>query len=68
VVVEDDAELKKIAQAMQDYAPRSTNEAYWLRDAANIENSQVPPARSLSKTGRCKKRRWATPAPTASCG
>ena len=26
---------------MKDYAPRSTNEAYWLRDAANIENSQA---------------------------
>ena len=26
---------------MKDYAPRSTNEAYWLRDAADIENSQA---------------------------
>jgi uncharacterized ferredoxin-like protein len=41
VVVADDADLKKIAQAMKDYAPRSTNEAYWLRDATNIENSQA---------------------------
>ena len=41
VVIEDDADLKKITQAMKDYAPRSTNEAYWIRDAANIENSQA---------------------------
>jgi uncharacterized ferredoxin-like protein len=41
VVVERDDDLQKIAQAMKDYAPRSTNEAYWLRDAANIENSQA---------------------------
>jgi uncharacterized ferredoxin-like protein len=41
VVVEADEDLKKIAAAMKDYAPRSTNEMYWLRDAANIENSQA---------------------------
>ena len=41
LVVADDADMKKIAQAMKDYAPRSTNEAYWLREAANIENSQA---------------------------
>ncbi|MDP3181304.1 MAG: DUF2148 domain-containing protein [Desulfobaccales bacterium] len=41
VVIEADEDLKKIAAAMKDYAPRSTNEAYWLRDAANIENSQA---------------------------
>ena len=41
VVIQADADLKKIAGAMRDYAPRSTNEAYWLRDAANIENSQA---------------------------
>lgn len=38
VVVSQEADLKQIAQAMKDYAPKSTNEAYWLRDAANIEN------------------------------
>ena len=32
---------RRSPQAMKDYAPRSTNEAYWLRDAANIENSQA---------------------------
>jgi uncharacterized ferredoxin-like protein len=41
VVIEAEQDLKKIAAAMKDYAPRSTNEAYWLRDAANIENSQA---------------------------
>ncbi len=41
VVISQDEDLKKIAAAMKDYAPRSTNEAYWLRDAANIENSQA---------------------------
>jgi uncharacterized ferredoxin-like protein len=41
VVIDQDDDLKKIAQAMKDYAPRSTNESYWLRDAANIENSQA---------------------------
>jgi uncharacterized ferredoxin-like protein len=41
VVIDQDNDLQKIAQAMKDYAPRSTNEAYWLRDAANIENSQA---------------------------
>jgi uncharacterized ferredoxin-like protein len=40
VIVTKDEDLKKIAEAMKDYAPRSTNEAYWLRDASNIENSQ----------------------------
>ncbi len=41
VVIEADEDLKKIGAAMRGYAPRSTNEAYWLRDAANIENSQA---------------------------
>ena len=40
-VIDQDDDLKKIASAMKDYAPRSTNEAYWRRDAANIENSQA---------------------------
>ncbi|MFZ5425762.1 MAG: DUF2148 domain-containing protein [Thermodesulfobacteriota bacterium] len=38
VVVSRDDDLKRIAQAMKEYAPESTNEAYWLRDAANIGN------------------------------
>lgn len=41
VAVTDEAELKKIASAMKEYAPKSTNEAFWLRDASNIENSQA---------------------------
>jgi len=40
-VVEDDAVLARIATAMKDYAPHSTNEAYWLRDADNIANAQA---------------------------
>jgi uncharacterized ferredoxin-like protein len=34
---------------MKDYAPRSTNEAYWLRGAANIENSQASVLIGLGK-------------------
>ncbi|MEK6697700.1 MAG: DUF2148 domain-containing protein [Nitrospirota bacterium] len=41
VVVTKDDDLKKIANAMREYAPKSTNEAFWLRDASNIENSQA---------------------------
>lgn len=49
VVITKDDDLKKIANAMEDYAPRSTNEAFWLRDAANIENSQALLLVGLSK-------------------
>ncbi len=49
VVVTKDADMKKIAQAMKDYAPKSANEAYWLRDASNIENSQALLLVGLSK-------------------
>jgi uncharacterized ferredoxin-like protein len=41
VVITEEADLKRIAQAMKDYAPKSTNEAYWLRDADNIEHSEA---------------------------
>lgn len=41
VVITKDEDLKKIADAMKEYAPKSTNEAYWLRDASNVENSQA---------------------------
>lgn len=41
VVVTEEEKLKKIADAMKEYAPGSTNEAYWLRDASNIEHSQA---------------------------
>lgn len=39
IIKEDD--LKQIADSMKKYAPKSTNEPYWLRDASNIENSQA---------------------------
>ncbi|HWR73728.1 MAG TPA: DUF2148 domain-containing protein [Nitrospirota bacterium] len=41
VVITRDEDLKKIANSMKEYAPKSTNEAFWLRDASNIENSQA---------------------------
>jgi len=41
VVITKDEDLKKIAESMKAYAPKSTNEAFWLRDASNIENSQA---------------------------
>jgi uncharacterized ferredoxin-like protein len=41
VVITKQEDLKKIADSMKAYAPKSTNEAYWLRDASNIENSQA---------------------------
>ena len=39
-IVKDD-DLKRIAEAMKAYAPGSTNEPFWLRDASNIENSDA---------------------------
>lgn len=41
VVITKDEDLKKIAETMKEYAPKSTNEAFWFRDASNIENSQA---------------------------
>ncbi|MBF0143905.1 MAG: hypothetical protein HQL57_08530 [Magnetococcales bacterium] len=35
-ILDDQALLDQIATRMRTYAPESTNEAYWLRDAANI--------------------------------
>ncbi|RJQ43726.1 MAG: hypothetical protein C4538_11630 [Nitrospiraceae bacterium] len=49
VVITKDEDLKKIAEAMKEYAPKSTNEAYWMRDASNIENSQALLLIGLSK-------------------
>jgi uncharacterized ferredoxin-like protein len=49
VVITKDDDLKKIAEAMKAYAPKSTNEAYWLRDASNIEDSQALLLVGLSK-------------------
>lgn len=41
VVITDDNDLNRIAERMKEYAPESTNEAFWLRDAANAEKSQA---------------------------
>lgn len=49
VVITQADDLRKIAETMTAYAPRSTNEAFWLRDAANIENSQALLLVGLSK-------------------
>jgi len=49
VVITRDEDLKKIAEEMKVYAPMSTNEAYWMRDASNIENSQALLLIGLSK-------------------
>lgn len=49
VVITGDDDLKKIAERMKEYAPDSTNEPYWLRDASNIENSQALLLVGLSK-------------------
>jgi uncharacterized ferredoxin-like protein len=49
VVITEENKLKKIADTMKDYAPKSTNEAYWLRDASNIENSEALLLIGLSK-------------------
>lgn len=49
MVITKDDDLKKIAEAMKEYAPKSTNEAYWLRDSLNIENSQALLLVGLSK-------------------
>lgn len=49
VVITSEEDLKRIAESMKEYAPKSTNEAYWLRDASNIENSQALLLIGLSK-------------------
>ena len=41
VVITKLDDLKQIAGAMKAYAAMSTNEAFWLRDAANIEASDA---------------------------
>ncbi len=41
VVITDEGKLGKIAETMKAYAPKSTNEAFWLRDASNIEHSEA---------------------------
>lgn len=41
VVITEEEDLQRIAESMKGYAPESTNEAYWLRDADNIEHSEA---------------------------
>ena len=40
-VVAEDEDLRRIAEKMAEYAPDSTNEAYWRRDADNIAHCQA---------------------------
>jgi uncharacterized ferredoxin-like protein len=49
VIITNGEDLKKIAEAMKGYAPRSTNAPYWLRDASNIEKSDALLLVGLSK-------------------
>ena len=41
VVVSAEADLKAIADRMAQYAPQSTNESFWLRDADNIAGAHA---------------------------
>ena len=41
VVITEKEDLHRIAEAMKGYAPKSSNEPFWLRDASNIENSDA---------------------------
>lgn len=50
VVITEENKLKKISSTMKEYASKSTNEAYWLRDASNIENSQALLLVGVNKT------------------
>jgi uncharacterized ferredoxin-like protein len=50
VVVHDQADLSAIAQKMRAHAPESTNEAFWLRDAENIEKAHAVVLIGLAKT------------------
>ncbi len=51
VVVTKEDDLKRIAEVMTAYAPRSTNEPFWLRDASNIESSQALLLLGLRESG-----------------
>ena len=41
VVIDDPEDLKRIAARMEEHASSSTNEAYWLRDAANCAQAEA---------------------------
>lgn len=49
VVLTDEADLQAIAAKMRGYAPESSNEAFWLRDAANIEQAHAVVLVGLAK-------------------
>lgn len=59
VVVKDEGDLKRIAETMQTYAPKSTNAALWRRDADNIEQSNAEVLMGLGAVpdGRLRLRR-----------
>lgn len=50
VVVSREDDLQQIAEAMREHAPKSTNEAFWLRDADNIGKCQALVLVGLSKS------------------
>jgi len=50
VVVSEATDLQAIAARMREYAHDSTNEAFWLRDADNIENAHAVVLIGLGKT------------------
>lgn len=41
VIIDKEDDLKRIAEKMKEYAPKSSNEPFWLRDASNIEKSDA---------------------------
>jgi uncharacterized ferredoxin-like protein len=41
VVITGHDDLQRIAEAMKAYAPQSSNESFWFRDAANIGNADA---------------------------
>jgi uncharacterized ferredoxin-like protein len=50
VVVSDEADLKAISAKMAEYAPDSTNESFWRRDADNIAGAHAVVLIGLAKT------------------
>ena len=50
VVISDEADLKAISAKMVEYAPDSTNESFWLRDAENIAGAHAVVLIGLAKT------------------
>jgi uncharacterized ferredoxin-like protein len=49
VVVSEEADLRAIAARMSEYAPESTNESFWRRDAENIAQAHAVVLVGLSK-------------------